>query len=308
MINRIVNIAAELQEGKTLLILGPRRVGKTTLVSEFLRTSNKKYISFDGGNFDTINIFSKNSLSTMRAAIAGFDVVFIDEAQEIPTIGKSLKLINDHFPNVAVIASGSSSFELNNQVGEPLVGRSNSKFLYPFSIKEILDYYTNTSNFVKWNELKDNLLVYGMYPESVLAENNQQRQEYLKELINNLLLKDILKYQEVKGSQFLYNLLILLAYQIGKEVSIEELGKNLGISKNTVNRYLDLLEKAYIIFPLTGFSRNLRSEITKMNKYYFYDVGIRNALINNFNPIDFRIDKGDIWENFVVVERMKHQS
>ncbi|GHV12127.1 ATPase [Fibrobacterales bacterium] len=304
MVERDLNIAKKIKKGKTLILEGPRRVGKTTLIINMLNSmQNKRILTFDGGDLECKEIFSDNSISKMKRFIGNCDILFIDEAQEIKNIGKSLKLINDHLPQIAVIATGSSSFELNNQIGEPLVGRSRSYFLYPFSVNELLKDYASPA--LKWREIRNNLLIYGMYPDSVIANDNHERESFLRDMVKNLLLKDILAYQEIKSSQFLLKILVMLAYQIGKEVSIEELGNNLSVSKNTVSRYLDLLEKAYIIFRLGGFSRNLRNEITKKPRFYFYDVGIRNAIINNFNMAELRGDLGEIWENFAIVERMK---
>jgi predicted AAA+ superfamily ATPase len=305
MIKRAINIEKLLHKGKTLVIIGPRRVGKTTLVEEFLKTTNKSFVKYDGTLLEVKNIFSVNSLSVIEPYIKGYEIIFIDEAQDVPNIGISLKIINDHFPEITVIVTGSSSFELNNQIGEPLVGRKTTSFLFPLSVKEVIGSDNAEPEILKWNKIKDTALVYGMYPNSILANNNEERLIFLRGLVKDLLLKDILAYQEVKGSQVLMNLLVLLAYQIGKEVSLDELSRKLEIHKNTVARYIDLLEKSYIIFRLTGFSRNLRSEITSKPKIYFYDVGIRNALINNFNQIAFRDDIGELWENFVLSERMK---
>ncbi|MDR2462372.1 MAG: ATP-binding protein [Verrucomicrobiales bacterium] len=308
MIKRLLNIETKIRKGKTLLILGPRQVGKTTLVENYLHNCGKKIIRFSGDMTGAQAIFSVHDLSHLQPHVAGADILFIDEAQEIPNIGKSLKIINDHLPKIAVIATGSSSFELNNQVGEPLVGRATTEFLYPLSLMEVLSASADTTQATRWQRLKNTLLVHGLYPDSFLAESAAQKQDYLSELSGQLLLKDILQYQEVKGSRVLMNLLVLLAHQIGGEVSMEELGRNLGINKNTVARYLDLLEKSFIIFRLGGFSRDLRNEITKKAKYFFYDTGIRNAVINNFNPLELRDDAGKLWENFVIAERMKSRA
>lgn len=280
--------------------MGPRRVGKTYLITEYLKNTNKKYIKFDGSDYNTSELFSDNNLSKIKNVIEKYDIVFIDEAQEVKNIGVSLKLINDHMPEISVIATGSSSFELNNQVREPLVGRSTTRFLYPFSINELIQ-----NQEIQFNEIKNSVLIYGSYPDCYLAGSEVEKKEYLKDLVNNLLLKDILTFQEVKGSQIIMKLLILLSYQIGKEVSINELATNLGISKNTVDRYLDLLEKSYIIFRMNGYNNNHRKQISKKPRYFFYDLGIRNALINNFNSIEIRNDIGELWENYVIVERMK---
>ena len=287
---------------------GTKEQWEATLLQEFQKTSPKKIISYIGDNLSTQNNFSIPDISNLAPLVAGFDTLIIDEAQNIPRLGQSLKILNDQMPDLTVIATGSSSFQLHGQVGEPLVGRKNTVFLYPLSLKEIILHQTEKPSFPLWQEMKEQLLIYGTYPNSVLATNNHERQKFLLEMVDSLLLKDILKFQEIKGSDVILKLLRLLAFQIGSEVSLEGMGKNIGISKNTVARYLDLLEKAYIIFRLSGFSRNLRSEITKMSKYYFYDIGIRNAIINNFNSLEMRDDVGKLWENFALMERIKHQS
>ena len=308
LVKRAINIESQIQPGKTLLIFGPRRVGKTTLLQEFQKTSPKKIITYNGDNLSAQNNFSIPDISNLAPLVAGFDILIVDEAQNIPNFGQSLKILNDQMPDLTVIATGSSSFQLHGQVGEPLVGRKNTIYLYPLSLNEIILHQGEKPPLLLWQETKEQLLIYGTYPNSVLAASNHERQKFLLEMVDSLLLKDILKFQEVKGSAVVLKLLRLLAFQIGNEVSLEELGKNIGISRNTVARYLDLLEKAYVIFRLGGFSRNLRSEITKMSKYYFYDIGIRNALINNFNILDMRDDTGKLWENFALMERVKHQS
>jgi predicted AAA+ superfamily ATPase len=308
MIQRAINIQDLCLPGKTLLIMGPRRSGKTTLLQEFLRTSSQTSILFDGNNLSTQHLFSRNEFSELQPAFAGYDILAIDEAQNIANIGMSLKIINDQSPQTSVIATGSSSFDLRNQVGEPLVGRKNTHVLYPFAIPEILRADSAVSASVQWARSQESFLRYGLYPDVVTATTNKEREHFLRELIDSLLLRDILMYQDVKGSDVLVQLLLLLSYQIGNEMSLTELGSNLGIRKETVARYLDLLEKSYIIFRLKGLSRNMRSEVTRKAKYYFYDVGVRNALINNFNPLAKRNDQGALWENFALVERLKMRS
>jgi predicted AAA+ superfamily ATPase len=311
MIQRYLNIQEKLKAGKTLLIMGPRRVGKTTLMCDFIDHTDKKVAVFDGTNLEIQRDFSQYSLSHLSKFVKGFEIVAIDEAQNISNIGMSLKIINDHLPEIAVLATGSSSFELNGQVGEPLVGRKTTAFLYPLALGEIIDddnFIKNASEWTKWNSIKDTVLIYGMYPDVLTADNDGERQIYLRELVDSLLLKDILSYQKIKGSQVLYNLLKLLAFQVGSEVAVTNLGRELGMDKNTVLRYLDLLEKSYIIFNLRGYSGNLRKEVTRKSKYYFYDNGVRNALISNFNDPGNRDDMGKLWENFCIVERLKLRS
>lgn len=302
-INRYLRIEDELKVGKTLVLLGPRRVGKTTLLDEFVDRTKAKVALYRGDELSTQHIFEVADSATLQPYIGAASILAIDEAQAIPGIGQSLKIINDTMPQLSVIVTGSSSFELSGQVGEPLTGRKVTRYLLPIALTELLAKATAPQRLFQ-QKLPD-YLVYGMYPNAITAGTPGERVEFLGELVDSYLLRDILAYQEVKGSRLLLQLLILLAHQVGSEVSHTELSASLGIDKNTVARYLDLLEKSYIIFRLGGFSRNLRSEVTKSAKYYFYDVGVRNAVINNFNSLEVRDDVGKLWENFIVVERLK---
>lgn len=302
-ITRYLDITKEMRLGKTLVLFGPRRVGKTTLLNEFVKRIDKKVVSYRGDEISTQHAFDTPDSKLLRDAVGIADILVIDEAQAIKNIGQSLKIINDTMPRLSVVVTGSSSFELAGQIGEPLTGRKTTKYLLPISLHELLTNDITPQQTI--NQELPSWLVYGMYPDVITAKTNQERKDFLREIVDSYLLKDILIYQEVKGSKVLLQLLILLAHQVGSEVSLTELGSSLGIDKNTVSRYLDLFEKAYIIFRLGGFSRNLRSEVTKTAKYYFYDVGIRNAVINNFNSLSVRNDIGNLWENFVIVERLK---
>jgi uncharacterized protein len=302
-INRYLSIKNELEPGKTLVLFGPRRVGKTTLLTDFMQGSKEKIASYRGDEISTQHVFEIADSNILQPNIGTATVLAIDEAQAIPNIGQTLKIINDTMPHVSVVVTGSSSFELAGQVGEPLTGRKTTRYLFPISLSELLA--GDTAPFRTFQQKLPSLLVHGMYPNAITAKSDPERAEFLRDLVDSYLLRDILTYQEVKGSRILLQLLVLLAYQVGNEVSLTELGGNLGIDKNTVARYLDLLEKSYIIFRLGGFSRNLRSEVTKTAKYYFYDVGVRNAVINNFNPLAIRDDVGKLWENFIIVERLK---
>lgn len=303
LIKRYLTIKDDLQPGKTLVLFGPRRVGKTTLLNEFIADSQQKVAAYRGDELSAQHAFEIADSARLRPYIGSATILAIDEAQAVPGIGQTLKIINDTMPQVAVVVTGSSSFALAGQIGEPLTGRKTTRYLFPVSLGELLagEPVPATS----FQQRLSGLLVYGMYPNALTADNDQERVEFLRELVDSYLLRDILTYQEVKGSRLLLQLLILLAYQVGSEVSLTELGSSLGIDKNTVMRYLDLLEKSYIIFRLGGFSRNLRSEVTRTAKYYFYDVGVRNAVINNFNALPTRGDVGALWENFVITERLK---
>ena len=243
------------------------------------------------------------SLSKLKAFVGDHAILVVDEAQAVRQIGLNLKLLVDHVPGLKIIATGSSSFELSHHVGEPLTGRQCTLMMLPLAQLEI-------SNIESEHETRANLearLIYGSYPEVVLMESNERREQYLKELAGHYLFKDILQLEGIRRSDKLVRLLQLLAFQVGSEVSITELGGQLGMSKNTVDRYLDLLEKVFVIHSRSGFSRNLRKEITKSRRYYFIDTGIRNVLINNFNSLTMRDDVGALWENYAIVERMKAQ-
>jgi predicted AAA+ superfamily ATPase len=302
-IKRYLSVEKELEPGKTLVLFGPRRVGKTTLLTEFTENTSKKVVTYRGDELTTQHAFEVADSAALLPYIGSAEILAIDEAQAIPNIGQSLKIINDTMPQLPVIVTGSSAFELAGQVGEPLTGRKKTRYLYPIALSELLA--DSLTPFVTFQQQLPSLLVYGMYPNAITASTDEERIEFLRELVDSYLLRDILTFQEVKGSRILMQLLVLLAYQVGNEVSHTELGNTLGIDKATVARYLDLLEKSYIIFRLGGFSRNLRSEVTRTAKYYFLDVGVRNAVINNFNPLEIRDDVGKLWENFIIVERLK---
>lgn len=296
---RLKNI---LKPGKVVIIYGPRRVGKTTLIKKFLE-NEKNALFVTGEDIFVQKILSSQSIEQLKRFIGNKDLLVIDEAQEITNIGLNLKLIVDHLPEVRLIATGSSAFDLANQTGEPLTGRKKTLKMFPLSQVEL----GNIENSVETAAKLESRLVFGAYPEVVIFKSDEERKSYLLELVSSYLLKDILMFEDVKKSKKLLDLLILIAFQIGKEVSYNELATNLGINKATVERYLDLLEKVFVIINVRGFSRNLRSEITKTSRYYFYDNGIRNALLNNFNSLYQRSDIGQLWENYLVSERLKFQ-
>ncbi len=307
---QIENIENFLMPVKVVVIYGARRVGKTTLVKIFLEKLNEtkpqlkdKILFVNGDDILVKQYLESQSIQRLKEFVAGNEIFIVDEAQYVKNIGLNLKLIVDHIPNIKVIATGASSFDLAKDIGEPLTGRRFVLRLYPFAQMEL-------SKIEKFHETKSNLenrLIFGSYPEIVLADNDQMRQNYLNELVSSYLFKDILALNGIRHSDKIIRLLQLLAFQIGKEVSPNELGSQLGMSKNTVERYLDLLEKVFIIYHLPGFSRNLRKEISKGKRYFFIDNGIRNALIRNFNPLNLRNDVGQLWENYIITERMKRQ-
>jgi len=285
--------------GKVVVIYGARQVGKTTLAKKFLEGLDEKVLFVDGDDITVRQYLESQSVSQLRDFVGDHSLLVIDEAQHVEKIGLNLKL--DHIPNLKVVATGSSSFDLAKDVGEPLTGRKFVLKLYPLAQMEV-------SQIESRHETKANLesrLVYGSYPEVVTIRDNARRKEYLREIVSSYLFKDILALEGIRYANKLVRLLQLLGFQIGKEVSLTELGSQLGMSKNTVERYLDLLRKVFVIYRLSGFSRNLRKEITKNHRYYFVDNGIRNAVIQNFNPISLRDDKGQIWENYILAERMK---
>ena len=293
-----------LRPNKVLVIYGPRRVGKTTLLQTFLKQTELKYKLDSGDNIRTQQILSSQDFGQILSYIEGYELLAIDEAQSIPNIGMGLKIIVDQVPGIRVIVTGSSSFELAGQVGEPLTGRKQTLSLYPLAQSELL----SANNPFELKEKLADFLVYGSYPEVVQAPNKATRIETLTEIANAYLLKDILAFDRVKNSRVLIDLLKLLAFQIGSEVSLNELATQLGADVKTVQRYLDLLEKAFVILRLGGFSRNLRQEVVSKSKYYFLDNGIRNAVIAQFNSLDLRNDIGALWENFMIMERLKYRT
>ena len=295
------NIDKLLKPNRALIIYGPRRIGKTTLLNSYLNKTKYKYLLDTGDNVETRQIFALPDFEKIIDYAANYELIAIDEAQLIPSIGSGLKILVDHVPNIKVIATGSSSFDLANQVGEPLTGRKITINLYPILQLELL------SIFNKY-ELKKNLpefLIFGSYPEVITAKTRMEKMTVIKEIVTSYLLKDILAFERIKSPKVLLDLIKLLAFQIGSEVSFNELAAQLSINARTVARYIDLLEKSFVIVNLGSFSRNLRKEITRKNKYYFLDNGIRNGVIDQFNDLDKRDDIGKLWENFIVMERMK---
>lgn len=290
-----------LRNGKVFVLYGPRRVGKTELINKLILGLDGLIYTGSGDNLETREILSSQKLNQISTYFGKYDLVFIDEAQRIPGIGFGLKLLIDHFPKMKIVVTGSSSFDLSNKIGEPLTGRNTIRILYPLSIFELHNQYGG----MKVLEQLENLIIFGSYPEALKAGNVEDKMEYLFSLRDSYLFKDILELENIRNSAKLTDLLKLLAFQIGQEVSLTELGNNLGIAKQSVERYLDLLEKAFIVKNVGGFSRNLRKEVVKSSRYYFWDNGVRNALINNFNPLNQRNDLGMLWENFLFMERLK---
>lgn len=301
---RAIDISSHLQQGKVLIIYGARQVGKTTLVKSFLEQSGLSYQFYTGDDLSFSSDFSKCELQKIKQIVTGIDLLVIDEAQKIENVGTALKLVVDHFPDKYVIVTGSSSFDLANSTEEPLTGRKNIITLFPISLKEI----HQTTTPYELDKQIENFLIYGSYPEVVTTENIRQKENRITEIKNSYLIKDILEFQRLKRPHVILDLLKLIAFQIGNQVSTVELGKQLGLDKKTVQRYLDLLEKSFVLVPLSGFSRNLRKEVSKMKMYYFMDLGIRNAVIANFNTLNLRNDVGQLWENYMLIERMKRNA
>ena len=300
---QIENLEKFLTPNKAIIIYGPRRCGKTTLLKKFIEKINAKYLFVSGEDIVVQQQLSSQSIEKLKNFVGQNQFLIIDEAQKIKDIGLNLKLILDHIPNIQIIATGSSSFDLARHIGEPLTGRKYTLRMFPLAQLEIGQ---TEASFQVQSHLEERL-IYGSYPEVVISDDNSQKERYLKEIVGSYLYKDVLELDGLRHSDKIVRLLQLLAFQIGSEVSFNELGTQLGMSKNTVERYADLLEKAFVIFRLPGFSRNLRKEISKSSRYYFYDTGIRNALISNFNPLELRDDVGGLWENYVVMERIKKQ-
>ncbi len=301
IVRSIINpLLDSLRPGFVTGLFGARRTGKTFLMNYIKEQSEEcKILMVQGENLDVAEILSSRRLSLLTQFTAGYDYLFIDEAQRIPSIGINLKLIVDALPHISVFVTGSSAFDLKNEIGEPLTGRSKYFYLYPVAQLEL------NEDFLSSKENLENRLIYGSYPQVITSSTNQEKIDVLESIKNGALIKDILTIDNLKDSIFIMNLLRLVAFQIGNDVSATELASGLGVSKNTVTRYLDLLEKCYILFSLQGFSRNLRKEITKSRRYFFWDNGIRNAVISNFNRIALRDDIGRLWENYCISERLK---
>ena len=296
-------ILKKLQPNKVVILYGARRVGKTMLVKEILANVNEPILRLNGDDIHVHDKLSIRSIENYKQILGTYKLLYIDEAQKIPEIGLKLKLMIDEIEGLRIIISGSASFDIHKNDGEPLTGRKYTFTLYTVSENE----YTQIENNInKMDKIRERL-VFGNYPELLHLPDRQDKVDYLNEMISSYLLKDILVYEHIKNSQKIFNLLRMIAFQIGGEVSLQELGIQLGISKNTVEKYLDLLSKVFILHKVEGFSRNLRKEITKNSRWYFLDNGIRNAVIANFNPLHARNDIGALWENYMISERLKYQ-
>jgi hypothetical protein len=299
MYSRLISdrIIKRIDSGKAIVVIGPRQVGKTTLIESILES--KEYLLLDGDDPKTRMLLTESNTEQIRTIIGKYKYVFIDEAQRIEGIGLTMKIITDRFKDVQLFTIGSSSFDLSNKINEALTGRKWEYQLFPVSWEE----YENHHGFLFSEQNLENRLLYGFYPD--VLNNAGDEISILRNLVNSYLYKDILSYADIRKPEVLDKLVQALALQIGSEVNYSELAQIVNVDKNTIIKYIDILQKGYIIFNLNSFSRNVRNEIKTNKKIYFYDNGIRNMVIGNFNPIELRTDKGALWENFLISERIK---
>jgi hypothetical protein len=304
-ISRIIKhrIVSDLTEsGKVVMIYGPRQAGKTTLSQHIIQETGLKTLLVNADQLKYVDVLSSRDLGKLRSLVEGYDMLFIDEGQRIPEIGINLKILHDELPGLKILVTGSSSFLLSGKVSESLAGRKKIYTLLPVSMQELAGIYNSF-------ELTDQLesrLIFGSYPEVINTPNDVKKEEYLRDISSSFIYKDILELEMIKYPLKIRELLKLLAFQVGSQVSVHELGVRLGLNRDTVERYLFLLEQSFVIFKLPAFSRNPRKEISKSQKYYFYDTGIRNVLIDNMKPLADRNDTGALWENFIIAERRKY--
>ena len=294
-------IKNRLVAGKVNLLVGARRVGKTFLLKKIVQDINEPYLWLNGDDESTHDLLAERTIANYKRITSGISLLIIDEAQMIKDIGLKMKLMIDEIPNLKIIASGSSAYALSYKVGEPLVGRAFWHKIFPIAQNELKHH----ENYVDTVRNLEERLIYGSYPEIFQWKTLQEKEAYLKEILNSYLFKDLLVFDEIRNSDKIRTLLKLVAFQLGKEVSYDELGKQLGMSKNTVEKYLDLLSKVFVVYKVGAYSKNLRKELSKSSRWYFYDNGIRNALIDNFKPLSLRNDVGELWENYLMVERLK---
>jgi hypothetical protein len=293
-------IESKINKGKAIILVGPRQVGKTTLIKDII--NNKKHLFLDGDDPTVRNLLNNPNTEQIKSIIGANKIIFVDEAQRIEGIGLTLKIITDQFKDVQLFVSGSSSFDLSSALNEPLTGRKWEYELYPISWEEFEDKH----NYLVAEQQLENRLLYGFYPD--VLNNYGEEKDLLKQLVNSYLYRDILAYSNIKKPEVLEKLVQALALQLGSEVNYNELAQIVGVDKNTVANYIDILEKGYVVFKLNSFSRNLRNEIKKNKKIYFYDNGVRNMVLGNFNPLNLRQDTGALWENFLIAERLKQNT
>lgn len=298
------SIRKDFFKGKIIFLVGARQTGKTTLANMLLKFYSPSDTKFINGE-DPLDreLLENRGYDHLRQIVGSAKILFVDEGQKISNIGQSLKLLVDGMGDaLQILVTGSSSLNLLDQVSEPLTGRKTIYEIYPLSMFEVA-----SNDPIKWRQVRDNFLVYGSYPEIVRQNSFARKEKLLRELASSYLYKDILEFQDIRNPELLRKLLKALSLQIGNEVSYHELANLLGIERTTVERYIDLLEKSYIIFRLPPLTTNRRREINRLRKIFFYDLGIRNAVINNFNQPDSRNDIGALWENLMIIERMKYR-
>lgn len=302
MIHRLLQpiIQNRLFKGKAILLFGARQTGKSTLTEALISERKRETLILNGDDADVRELLINTTATKLKAFIGNKKILLIDEAQRIENIGLTIKIITDQIKDVQVIATGSSSFELSSQVNEPLTGRKYEFMMYPLSFEEMVNHH----GLLEEKRLLEHRMIYGYYPEIVTHAGEET--ERIKLLAGSYLYKDVLMLEQIKKHATLEKLLKTLALQIGSEVNYTEIGQNIGSDRKTVEKYIDVLEKAFVVFQLPAFSRNVRNEIKKGKKVYFYDCGMRNAIINNFDPLAMRTDVGALWENFIIVERIKH--
>lgn len=293
-------IVKGFDQQKVSILLGARRVGKTHLLKAIKENFSGKVLWLNGEDETTANFLEERSVANYKRLLEGYNLLIIDEAQYINDIGRKIKLMIDEIHPLHIIITGSSAFDLE-QASEPLVGRTLTYKMYPVAQMEL----SGQENILETKQNLEERLIYGSYPETISLNSLAKKSAYLSELVNVYLLKDILAFENIRNPQKMRDLLVLLAFQIGNEVSLDELGRNLSLSKNTIERYLDLLTKVFVIYKRRGYSKNLRKEIAKSSRWYFYDNGVRNAVINNFNLLAARQDTGMLWENYIIAERIK---
>lgn len=304
-ISRLIKsqILSDLKQlGKVILLYGPRQAGKTTISKQIIQEAGLKTLMVNADQAKYIDVLSSRDLGKLRSLVEGYEMLFIDEGQRIPAIGINLKILHDELPELKILVTGSSSFLLSGKVSESLAGRKKIFTLLPVSMQELSGIY----NSFELNDQLESRLIFGSYPEVINTVNDFEKVEYLHDISSSFIFKDILELEMIKYPLKIRELLKLLAFQVGSHVSIYELSIKLGLNRDTVERYLFLLEQSFVIFKLPAFSRNQRKEISKSQKYYFYDLGIRNILIDNMKPLNDRNDSGALWENFVIAERCKY--